>query len=301
MTRYWITIREISDLSGLTERAIRLRVAALQETGKPWRGGHLVVRVVIGNGGRGGISYEVAADSLPEDLYAKWRRRQISAGEPPLLTDGPEAQAERQWWLNFIMPILRTEPRSEGRGQLVRELASQRHVFWTGELVTFCARSIRRRVNAYTDAGMLGLSKRKRDDKGKPRAVISWRWQKACGLPPVKQQEIHDALREYVRQLHRAGEHRRGIIFRAKLRLFELSKDSGSAIAKENCDVSRWFTDRERPYRRVNRFERDRKAHEDAKPRIIRSHEGMLPLDLVFGDVHHLDCRFRRRRPSVTG
>jgi len=290
MTAHWLTVSQLADLAGLTERAIRLSINASRKTGKSWRGASLATRIIGGNrGGKGGISYEVAADSLPPDLFAKWQQRQRTAELPPILTEGPDAQRERQWWFNLIMPILRTAPLSSERGQLVKQLAGQQHVFWTGDVVTFCERSIRRRVNAYTDAGMFGLSKRKRNDIGKQRALISWRWQKACGLPLEKQQEIHDALREYVRQLHRTGVHRSGIIFRAKLRLFELSKDAGSHIAQQDCDVSRWFTDKERHYQRVNRFERDRKAHEDAKPRIIRTHEGMRPMDLVFGDVHHLD------------
>ena len=244
MPDLYIKVGELADLAGISERKARAAVTRCKENAATWRGSQLQVRIIGGNrGGKGGISYEVAADSLPPDLYAKWQHRQRTNDLPPILTEGPEAQRERQWWLNLIMPILKTAPLSAERGQMVRDLASQQHVFWTGEIVTFCTRSIRRRVNAYTDAGMYGLSKKKRDDIGKRRAIISWRWQKASGLPLEKQHQIHDTLREYVRQLHRAGEHRRGIIFRAGLRLFELSKEAGSAISKDDCDVSRVFTD----------------------------------------------------------
>ncbi|NJM31325.1 MAG: hypothetical protein HC855_15680 [Rhizobiales bacterium] len=46
---------------------------------------------------------------------------------------------------------------------------------------------------------------------------------------------------------------------------------------------------RERDYRRVAIHRRDNKAYDDAKPRIRRTRDGLLPMDLVFGDVHPID------------
>lgn len=286
----FISVSEIAALAQISERKARAAISkvATKQTAT-WRGAALHVRMIGGvAGGCGGIAYEVAADSLPPDLFLKWQQRQTPDELPPLLTGG-SAVKERQWWLNFIMPILSTEPLSAARGKLVRELAAQQHVYWDGKLVTFCTKSIYRRVNDYRDSGYAALSRKPSGRIGKPLCLISRRWQNKCGLSLEKKAEIYQKLRDYVRQLHKAGEHRRGIIFRARLRLFELTTEAGSTIAQEDCEVSRWFTDRERHYRRVNRFQRDRKAHEDAKPRIMRSHENMMPMDLVFGDVHHLD------------
>ncbi len=80
-------------------------------------------------------------------------------------------------------------------------------------------------------------------------------------------------------------------------RLRELSvaaSDAARALPQETFSIPRRFIDREQQYRKVAIFDRNRKAHEDAKPRIIRSRTGLEPQQIIVGDVHHLDIVMRR-------
>ncbi len=84
----------------------------------------------------------------------------------------------------------------------------------------------------------------------------------------------------------------------ASYKLRELTIEAGADGAAQLPDkvfqLPRRFIDVEKRYRKVAIFDRNRKAYEDAKPRIIRSRHGQLPNQIVVGDVHHLDIVMRR-------
>lgn len=55
------------------------------------------------------------------------------------------------------------------------------------------------------------------------------------------------------------------------------------------CEIPHNIVKAESVYRRVGQFKRDRKAFQDLQPCVRRSRAGMLPCEVVVGDVHHLD------------
>jgi len=286
----WVASGTLATIAGISERKARSALErAFTGNAATWRGSYLIVREIPGRGGRNGKHYQVRVDSLPIDLQSRFE--ELSKEPHNAISHGSKAQQKRNDWYFILEPLIdldKTSQRSKVRASLINKIATKEHRI-DGETVTVSARTIRRKLEAYRRSGLAGLSNDKRCDINKRRVTISRHWQSACGLSAEKQAEIHDELRTYVRQLHREGEHLRGIIFRASRYLFDLSMKAGSQIAQTDCKISKTFVDRERHYRRVNRFERNRKAHEDAKPRILRTHQGMMPMDIVFGDVHHLD------------
>ena len=63
--------------------------------------------------------------------------------------------------------------------------------------------------------------------------------------------------------------------------------------------MPRTFVEAERTARAVATFRKDRKSYEDKqRPRIQRTRDGLEPMQIVVGDVHHLDIVMRREDGS---
>ncbi len=92
----YITLPELAELAGISERAAEKAVArSRREAGYRWRDVVLVSRTVCGRGGRSGLCYQVRVDSLPAELQ---RRFNELYGEPaPQLFDGLKGYEEREF------------------------------------------------------------------------------------------------------------------------------------------------------------------------------------------------------------
>jgi transposase InsO family protein len=77
----WLDGPEFSELAGLDRSVASRQLKAAHEEGKRWRGTILKVRKVPGRG-RGGFKYQVAARSLPENLFQEYCRRKSAAIAP---------------------------------------------------------------------------------------------------------------------------------------------------------------------------------------------------------------------------
>jgi transposase InsO family protein len=75
----WLDGPEFSELADLDRSVTSRQLKAAYEEGKPWRGTILKVRKAPGRG-RGGFKYQVAARSLPENLFQEYCRRKVAAG-----------------------------------------------------------------------------------------------------------------------------------------------------------------------------------------------------------------------------
>ena len=73
----------------------------------------------------------------------------------------------------------------------------------------------------------------------------------------------------------------------------------GPHTLRRICKLTRRFVEPHKHLRQIHRFESDRKAHEDAKPRVRRTGSALEPMEIIVGDVHHLDVLIRREDGSV--
>ncbi len=81
-----LTTKELAELAGISEQAIRKAfLAIVSGEATHWRGAELVIEVTEGNRGRDGKNYQVAVESLPPELLAKYKA--LNPVKPVLNTD----------------------------------------------------------------------------------------------------------------------------------------------------------------------------------------------------------------------
>ena len=280
---------QIADIAGVSRQAMH-KVAKRAELGIPWRGAQLLVRRIHGIGGRCGLTYQIQLESLPLALQTRWKDLQGSF--EGTLRHGSKAHQERELWSIVLAPILVHAPHSKTRGKALIEAASREYLCPDGQRRSFSERTIRRKLSAYEAGRLAEIHGRKRKDSGVRRVTVSRAFDQAainCGVAPEDLDNIAQALTTYVRSLIVQGTTRKLI---ATLLQGELAKHAarhGIDLPKGGFHVPMHTVQTHRHYKKVTRYDRDRKAHEDAKPRIIRSSEGMMPMDLVMGDIHPLD------------
>ena len=260
-----------------------------------WRHAPLVVRQVSGQGGRSGLHYEVLVSSLPDALQEQYRA--LHADAPATIRNDRTADAERTWRFHLIEPALAHPRGSSQRGEIVRAIAAQAHCSPGGKPITVSERCLHRWLTAFEQGGMAGLQKPARADRGRRRVLISRLFDTAVPFDAATRQAIAARTTEHVRALWRSGAVlsmviRMGSEGLAKATL-EAGFDPGSRKLRRICQLPRRFVQPHAYLRKVHRFEHDRKAHEDAKPRIRRTRAELQPMELVVGDVHHLDIYVR--------
>lgn len=293
----WIGTDALASLAGISPQKAR---SALHRSliGHTWRGAVLVVRTVPGRGGRSGLRYEVRVDSLPLDLQL--RHRQLTAAEldPSVLRSDEAASEWRTWWAVTLGPALAHRRRSQERASEIAALAGHMHFTPDGLSRLYDERTLRRWLARFEAGGAAGLHKRARRDRGRRRIIISARWDQAVAFDEPTRQRIAGEILDKVRRLWRSGYVLSKVIRYASEELLKLTQgagfEGGHRELRRVCELPRGFVQPYRHLAKVARYERDRKAHEDAKPRVTRTIEGLSPFALVFGDVHPLDIVVRR-------
>jgi hypothetical protein len=289
----------IAAIAGISRQAVEealLKVAVGERS--TWRGAMLQLRIVPGRGGRSGVRYEVAVDSLPADLQFEIARRNAASLDPSILRVDTPAGDWRSFWTSTLAPALAHPARSVERSAAIKAIAGRLHFTPDGGSRLFDERTVRRYLARYDTHGVAGFQKRTRRDRGRQRCLISSAWDSAVPFDLETRLRLVDETTELVRGLWRSGSVLSIIIRRASEDLLKRTRaagfDPGYRELRRLCRVPRSFVEPHRALRKVDRFERDRKAHEDAKPRIRRTRDGLAPMELVVGDVHHLDIYVRR-------
>ena len=235
----WIGTAALALLAGIIERNAREAVFRCLNGGT-WRGTKLEVRVVEGAGGKGNKALQEYVPSLPADLRATWQKLNPSALESPtaeavalpapaVIDTGIAARvAERDWKLAIIAPALVFEKGSQGRAEVLRDIASRTHRDVNGKLATYSIDTLRDWC-AIAKAGDHSLLARpRRTDAGALRCLINRTWDKACPLPSTEKQRIADNIRTHIRGLWReCGRGEKKIASLASSKLLELSKAAG--------------------------------------------------------------------------
>jgi len=239
--------------------------------------------------------------SLPPAQRERFRQDQHTS--PVVLRRDAGANLRRTWLANLIAPALAHAPRSRGRAAAVRAITATAHLKPDGRQARFSERQIYRALKAFDQGGMVGLQKCGRADRGQHRVMISRIWDASVPFDAATRDRIASRLTDHVRGLWRSGAVLSMVIRMGSEGLMKATReagfDPGPRKLRSVCELPRRFVEPHKHLRKVHRYEWDRKAHEDAKPRIRRTLEGLDPMEVLVGDVHHLDIYLRREDGSL--
>lgn len=286
----WLTAQAFAEAAGMSVQAAR-KVLKIAADGQCWRGVKLQVRWRLGRGGRGGLIYEVSAASLPIGIAAAPAPR----ANPQDPANAPSRRATDHGrtlqHLAAIEPILRTRARSAERREAL-------HLASTTSDVT--PRTIYRWVQLYKRDGVRGLARVRPANAGKRRVEVSRRFDRAwrvaghddAGLKAIGEEVARNLKGLWISRAEAAGstEIRR----MAEFMLRELVEAQGKRLPPAALRLSRRHVERFAHYRVVNQWRNDRKAFNDAKPRIRRDWTALAPMERVVADVKHLDVLVSR-------
>lgn len=217
--------------------------------------------------------------------------------ERPLIS-GSRAQQERAFRLQVIQPALEFPKRSTARRNAIADIAGKVFVDHQGRERRIPARTVRDWIKRMEDDGFAGLTRKKPKHSGQRLTIVS-RAYDAVPLPDARKLQIAHELELYMGGLVKAGETRSIILRLASMKLAELTVaagfDPGYAELERMCRVPKGLLTRaRRNLPKVHRYRSDRKAYEDARPRILRTRDGLEPCDVIMCDVHPIDVLVRR-------
>ncbi len=237
----------------------------------------------------------------------------------PVTANTTVATREWAWKREIIHPAMNLSKGSPERAAMIAELASKSYLMPNGRRKTFGETTLRNWVREYEKRGVAGLCRKGRSDRGKPRVMASQTWDQAmseAGISPLGQKRIIVKLRRYVRSVWaqfgggkgkgapKNGGGWRNCCRYATKELIKLTRAAGIDLPDAQllalCQVPRTFVELHRNYALLHMKNNDAKRFADtAKPRTRRTREGMMPMELVVGDVHHVD-RYLRREDGST-
>ena len=296
-SRIWLVTEDFAAMAGISPQAANKALRACQR-GLPWRGCILAVRQRVGRGGRSGLVNEVALESLPSMLRAG--DEDVRAGDedgraldrvdrvlPP--SNPPGTLAADRW--EAIREVLSYARGSAERSEAVAHAASR-----TGRSV----RTLYRWIRAYEVRGVRGLCSLRPSNSGQRRVTVSRAFDRAAlsaNIDPLLLEELGAELERSLKGLWASRAEAAGwreIRRLAQTLLSETCESKALSLPSEAFHLSRRRVEKFAPFRVVNQRRNDRKAFDDAKPRIRRDWTGLAPMERVVGDVKHLDVIVRR-------
>lgn len=172
-----------------------------------------------------------------------------------------------------------------------------------GRWTEITERTIQRKLAAYETKGLAGLGRSKRSDAGQRKTILTRAWDMAVKLPDETKEGIATKAKQRIRNLWANGAARSDVTLLASSYLADLTRDAGfnpgEQQLKELCRLPDNLIEAERRFRKVHVFETNAKAFHDGRRRIKRHGDGLEPMQIVFGDVHHMDVLVRRPDGSV--
>ena len=193
----------------------------------------------------------------------------------------------------IITPALNEERGTRARADALRAAAGRVHDYPGGRMV-FGYAALRGWMRAYEARGLAGLIPAVRRDKGKGRVVITRLWDAECGLDDLAKAKVKQALERkaagYVAKDNTSG---RVLARICQAELMRLTAEAGSPVPladlRRVCVLNGKWAQRFERFRLVFQHDRDHKTFSDRhEARITRKMEE-VPMDVVMGDVHHVD------------
>ncbi len=311
----WLSVSQLAELAEISSQNARSAMKKCFETeGSTWRGACLVVRMADAAGGPGGKAYQVKANSLPLELYTKFRDQNPDLFKPAQLpattkTITPDVDLSRisllvkhrheaEWKAELIKPALRWRTGTPARCAVLSKLAEQTHIRPTdGKPVTFSLDTLRKFCADFEAGDVEGLMRKARTLEAEHRHLINKKWEKACPLEMPVKTRIAEEIEQYVVDLWGNGAPSRDKVrHMASAKLFELCRLAGWEDASlQACDVGQYIVERNQSYRDLAIRHRDAKRFSDKhKPRVARTREGFAPGEAIVADVHPVDVLLLR-------
>lgn len=284
----WLSARALADAAEITPQAARTALRA-GLAGVPWRGQRLQVRRTLGRGGRNGLAYEVAMLSLPSDVRA--RADQTTSPAVPTNRTVRKSDDGALAKLSAVDTAL-----AQTAGSAARRFAVERAA---GEALV-SPRTVYRWLDRYERNGIRGLGRACSATATLPRIVVSRAFDCAAReveLPEAALLAIAGELDKAIKGLWASRAEQAGVTEVRRLAEFllsEICERRGVSLPSDAIRLSRRRVERFAHYRVVNQRRNDRKAFDDAKPRIRRDWTGLAPMERVVADVKHLDVIVRR-------
>jgi len=292
----WLGTEELADLAGITPQAAR---AALRNgaSGVTWRGHPILVRCQYGRGGRAGLAYQVALESLPDELRAVSGPGGERASSPVAKRHcaGDQGTAIADRWM-AIREALDHPPQSAQRAAAVVASAAR-----TGR----SSRTLYRWIRQHEVHGLRGLARALAPNAAAPRVMVSRQFDhalRAAGYGEDVLRDVATTVQKALKGLWASRAEHAGcteIRRLAEFLLLEACEARNLKVKRSAVRLSRRGVERFAHFRIVNQRRNDRKAFDDAKPRIRRDWTGLQPMERVVADVKHLDVIVRRADGSL--
>lgn len=306
MTSQYIGLRELSEIAAISPQRARFLCQSVAEgRGQLWRGHRLEVRTFHGRGGRSGVQYQVKVSSLPEPIQERLKALQTHAETASTYRLGDDtARFERAWKYEVIKAALASPKGSSGRKAAIDSLHGQERLDWNGQQRRLTKTTLYKWIEIYEGEGIYGLSQRVRSDKGEKKVFISRAWSDAVPFSDIDKETIAEDLVQHIRGLIAKGTTRKIIHVLAAHELRRMSGARGYTVFSQDMAdkifaIPDQLISAEARFKAVYDFNFDRKKSEDNKPRIQRTIAGLLPMEIVVMDVHHINVMVRRPDGSV--
>ncbi len=295
-----LSAHDFSEVAGITQRAAQLAFQRAAR-GKTWRGHHLPVIEIKGQGGASGKVWGLILDLASPELKALLKRSEKVVSEAENARQGlrsdEAAIARASYKYGRIAPILQTTRYSPARAAAFCEAARQGHD---------SERALREWVHAFEAGGMAALLPGFRNDRGKGRVVISRKWDKAIDLPDRIRVKLAERIaREGRSMVANDGTSVREVIRLCSGNLARYCAEEGSNLPRETLvsisQLNKAWARRVNldGFRLVYLHDKDHGTYQDkAVPRIRRGLHP-LPMGLLIGDVHYVDLLVEERAEPV--
>lgn len=293
----FLSTPQFAEVVGISRQAASdiLRATFASQTYK-WRGARLIVRKRKGVGGKSGECYEVAADSLPETFHPALKDSQRTFERP--LRHDQAASWKLKFRLTITTPIMALPPRPRAaRVRAIKEAASRTYTGPDGKPFTVSSATIGRWLKKYRAEGLAGLTVKKRNDAGKPKVIVTRKFDKEARVLGVDDERLQNTAKELIRYIRSimagsASPHLINTLATAKLN--ELARGLGIAADGRTFNLPRHIIDDENDAKDIARKRTDAKSHKDSTPSILRTSEGLEPNELWVVDTTKLDILYRR-------
>lgn len=201
--------------------------------------------------------------------------------------------------LRIIEPVLKLPARFPGKRAFIEGIAEQNDT---------SAATLYRWVESYKHGGLPALADKPRADLGQARVLVSAQFERVMtGLGLRREQiiSLSEELMQLVRSLWVAGGTSPKQIWgqaiaKLGLKMIEAGIDEISARAIGKIKFPKRFVEAEKKFKIVATAQRNAKAiYDNHLPAVARTRDGLMPGDLVFGDVSPLDIPTLRPDGSI--
>lgn len=289
-----ISIADLAECVGVSRRALSKAALLSQSTGRAWRGSVLEVVPVHGRGGRSGVVYMVALNSLSEPVQRALNGSAVAllpapqAGEftPRLAVD--RSRADRY---SIIAEAVALPPQTpERRDAIVRASAVSGRD----------KRTIARWCADFDKGGKTALGRAKPSNSGARRHVVSAVFDKAFIAAGYSRDNLAMIGRDVEQSIKGLWAGRAGDAGWADLNalaerlLLERCRELGLSLPQSAMRIGRYGIERHRQHSVVNLRRNNAKAYQDQQPGISRDWTALAPMEIVVADVKHLDVQVTR-------